>query len=93
MIAAHLHFLAQLPEGPPAQRRAGARGVVPEGILEHVSGFKSFTTTQVASAQRQLGNEHFLGKAPSQVVEGLRKQAADNELLLQKTRAALEKLG
>ena len=48
---------------------------------------------QVASAQRQLGNEHFLGKAPSQVVEGLRKQAADNELLLQKTRAALEKLG
>ena len=48
---------------------------------------------QVASAQRQLGNEQFLSKAPPQVVEGLRKQAADNELLLQKTRTALEKLG
>jgi valyl-tRNA synthetase len=47
----------------------------------------------VAGAQRQLGNEQFLSKAPPQVVEGLRKQAADNELLLQKARAALQKLG
>ena len=48
---------------------------------------------QLASAQRQLGNEHFLSKAPAPVVEGLRRQAADNELLAQKTRAALDKLG
>jgi len=47
---------------------------------------------QLASAQKQLGNEHFLGKAPAHIVEGLRKQAADNELLVQKTRSALDKL-
>ena len=48
---------------------------------------------QLDSAQRQLGNEQFLGKAPAHVVEGLRRQAADNELLAQKIRAALGKLG
>ena len=47
---------------------------------------------QLASAQRQLGNEQFLGKAPARVVEGLRKQAAENELLAQKIRTALNEL-
>ncbi len=44
------------------------------------------------SAERQLGNESFLAKAPAKVVEGLKKQEAETRLLLEKTRAALENL-
>jgi valyl-tRNA synthetase len=48
---------------------------------------------QLAGAQRQLGNEKFLAKAPATVVEGLKKQAAELDLLIQKNRKALEGLG
>jgi valyl-tRNA synthetase len=44
------------------------------------------------SAERQLGNEGFLAKAPAQVVEGLKKQEAETCLLLEKARAALAAL-
>jgi valyl-tRNA synthetase len=44
------------------------------------------------SAERQLGNEGFLAKAPANVVEGLRKQEAETRLLLEKARAALKNL-
>jgi valyl-tRNA synthetase len=44
------------------------------------------------SAERQLGNEGFLAKAPAQVVEGLKKQGAETRLLLNKARAALAAL-
>jgi valyl-tRNA synthetase len=44
------------------------------------------------SAERQLGNQSFLAKAPAQVVEGLKKQEAETRLLLEKARAALENL-
>ena len=47
---------------------------------------------QLANAQRQLGNEKFLEKAPANVVEGLRKQAAELEVLIAKTKAALDAL-
>ena len=46
----------------------------------------------LASAERQLGNEGFLAKAPAHVVEGLKKQEAETRLLLEKTRAALDAL-
>ena len=46
----------------------------------------------IAAAERQLGNEAFLKKAPAQVVEGLKKQEAETRLLLEKARAALENL-
>jgi valyl-tRNA synthetase len=46
----------------------------------------------LAAAQRQLGNEAFLKKAPPQVVEGLKKQEADTRVLLEKAREALEGL-
>jgi valyl-tRNA synthetase len=46
----------------------------------------------VASAERQLGNEGFLAKAPAKVVEGLKKQEAETRLLLEKARAALDVL-
>jgi valyl-tRNA synthetase len=44
------------------------------------------------SAERQLGNEGFLAKAPAKVVEGLKKQEAETRLLLEKARAALDAL-
>lgn len=45
-----------------------------------------------ANAERQLGNEAFLGKAPAAVVDGLRKRAAELQQLVPKTRAAIEGL-
>jgi valyl-tRNA synthetase len=46
----------------------------------------------LASAERQLGNEGFLAKAPVQVVEGLKKQEAETRILLEKAHTALEAL-
>ena len=46
----------------------------------------------LASAERQLGNDGFLAKAPAHVVEGLKKQEAETRLLLEKARAALDTL-
>jgi valyl-tRNA synthetase len=45
-----------------------------------------------ANAERQLGNGAFLGKAPAQVVDGLRKRAAELAILIPKTRIALDGL-
>ncbi len=47
---------------------------------------------EAANAERQLGNEDFLGKAPANVVDGLRRRAAELSMLIPKTRAALESL-
>ncbi len=44
------------------------------------------------SAERQLGNESFLAKAPAHVVEGLKKQESETRSLLDKARAALSAL-
>jgi valyl-tRNA synthetase len=46
----------------------------------------------IAAAERQLGNEGFLAKAPAHVVEGLKKQEAETRLLLDKAREALAAL-
>src|SRR6185369_12346799 len=46
----------------------------------------------LVSAERQLGNEGFLAKAPEHVVEGLKKQEAETRQLLEKARAALAAL-
>ncbi len=46
----------------------------------------------LAAAERQLGNESFLAKAPSNVVEGLKKQESETRALLEKARAALNAL-
>jgi len=48
--------------------------------------------TERGRAQGQLANQSFLGKAPSHVVEGLRRRLAELEQLISKTRAALEAL-
>ena len=44
---------------------------------------------QLAGGKRQLGNEQFLAKAPASVVEGLKKQTAELEILIEKTRKAM----
>ncbi len=46
----------------------------------------------LAAAEKQLGNEAFLMKAPAQVVEGLKKQDVEMRLLLEKAREALRAL-
>ncbi len=48
---------------------------------------------QLANAQRQLGNQQFLAKAPGNVVDGLKKQSKETEILIEKTRKALAGLG
>ncbi len=47
---------------------------------------------EVSNADRQLSNEGFLAKAPANVVEGLRRRAAELSVLIPKTRAALDSL-
>jgi valyl-tRNA synthetase len=46
----------------------------------------------LAAAERQLGNEGFLAKAPANLVEGLKKQEAETRLLLEKAQATLRAL-
>ena len=48
---------------------------------------------QLANLTRQLEKEQFLSKAPAHVVEGMRKQAAELKLLIEKIRRALDNLG
>jgi valyl-tRNA synthetase len=46
----------------------------------------------LAAANRQLGNETFMSKAPAHIVEGLRKQSTETQMLYDKAKAALEAL-
>jgi valyl-tRNA synthetase len=48
---------------------------------------------QLANAHKQLGNQQFLSKAPAAVVDGLKKQAAETQVLIEKGRQALASLG
>ena len=48
---------------------------------------------EFANNQRQLGNEQFLAKAPAQVVEGLRRRAAELTVLVEKAKSKLKELG
>jgi len=47
---------------------------------------------QLVSAQARLDDEQFLRKAPSHVVEGLRKQVEELTTLGEKIRAQLQEL-
>ncbi|MHB9134602.1 MAG: transposase [Armatimonadota bacterium] len=42
----HLHFILKLPDSLRRLRHGGARGIAPEGILDWVGDFKSYTTNQ-----------------------------------------------
>ncbi len=47
----------------------------------------------LGAAERQLGNEVFMAKAPAHIVAGLRKQATETKVMFEKTQAALAELG
>ena len=47
---------------------------------------------EIENAERQLGNEAFLSKAPAKVVEGLRKTLEDRKVMREKNRTALAEL-
>ena len=63
---------------------AAERDRLTKDIIRYEKGLKS--------AGGQLGNEGFLAKAPSNVVEGLKKQEAETRQLLEKARTALNAL-
>jgi valyl-tRNA synthetase len=46
----------------------------------------------LTAAEKQLGNQGFVARAPAHIVEGLKKQAAETRLLHDKTKAALDDL-
>ena len=46
----------------------------------------------IEAAQRQLGNEGFVAKAPAHIIEGLKKQYAETTALKEKAEAALAAL-
>jgi len=46
----------------------------------------------LAAAEKQLGNEAFMAKAPAHIVDGLRKQSAETQMLYDKAKSALEAL-
>jgi valyl-tRNA synthetase len=48
---------------------------------------------ELANADRQLGNQQFLAKAPPAVVEGIRKRQGELQGLTEKVKTALVKLG
>ena len=44
------------------------------------------------NGQRQLGNEQFLAKAPTKVVDGIRRRAQELEILREKVKSKLDEL-
>ena len=46
----------------------------------------------LAAAEKQLGNDAFIEKAPAHVVDGLKKQKAETKMLFEKAKAALAAL-
>jgi valyl-tRNA synthetase len=48
--------------------------------------------TELGNAQRNLGNESFLAKAPAHVIEGIRKRAAELKVLIEKSQSSLQAL-
>jgi valyl-tRNA synthetase len=63
-------------------------GVECERLAKELARFEK----EVSNAERQLANEGFLAKAPANVVEGLRRRAAELSVLIPKTRAARDGL-
>ncbi len=57
----HLHFVCRLTDAAVKLSNAGARGTIPEGVLDHLARFKSFTT----SASWKLGFDGVLWQKSS----------------------------
>ena len=57
-------------------------------LKKELDGFNK----QIDVAAFQLGNQNFLAKAPQKVVDGLRKQLANTQLLRDKAQSKLDEL-
>ena len=88
-------FLASTPELGWAEAGGPFFAVIYERTIDVVAERERLTKDiakyekGLVSAERQLGNEGFLAKAPAHVVEGLKRQEAETRQLLEKARAAL----
>jgi valyl-tRNA synthetase len=60
---------------------------------ERLSKERNKLENELANADRQLGNQQFLAKAPGHVVEGIRKRQGELQALIEKVKTALAKLG
>ncbi|MGB8029071.1 MAG: valine--tRNA ligase [Terracidiphilus sp.] len=94
-----VHFVKQITPGLPLRTRLNFDvAVIYEKTIDVAAERERLTKDiaryekGLAAAERQLGNEAFLAKAPAHVVEGLKKQEAETRLLLEKAQAALAAL-
>jgi valyl-tRNA synthetase len=94
-----IEFVDAMPEGAGVRSAPGFDvaviyertidvGVECERLAKELARFEK----EVSNAERQLANEGFLAKAPANVVEGLRRRAAELSVLIPKTRAARDGL-
>ena len=60
-----------------------------ERLKKDLQGYEK----EIANLDRQLSNEQFLSKAPSHVIENMRKRRQELEILREKTKRKLEELG
>ncbi|HXP11320.1 MAG TPA: valine--tRNA ligase [Acidobacteriaceae bacterium] len=94
-----IEFVQTMPEGTAVRSAPGFDvAVIYERTIdvavecERLSKELARFEKEVSNADRQLSNEGFLAKAPPNVVEGLRRRAAELGVLIPKTRAALDSL-
>jgi valyl-tRNA synthetase len=94
-----IEFVETIPEGTGVRSAPGFDvAVIYERTIdvaverERLSKELARFEKEVSNADRQLSNEGFLAKAPANVVEGLRRRAAELGVLIPKTRAALDSL-
>ncbi|HTZ56684.1 MAG TPA: valine--tRNA ligase [Acidobacteriaceae bacterium] len=94
-----IQFVDVMPEGSAVRSAAGFDvALVYERTIDVAAECERLNKELVrlekegSNADRQLSNEAFLAKAPANVVEGLRRRAAELNVLIPKTRAALESL-
>ena len=94
-----IEFVQTMPEGTAVRSAPGFDvAVIYERTIdvavecERLSKELARFEKEISNADRQLSNEAFLAKAPANVVEGLRRRAAELGVLIPKTRAALDSL-
>ena len=93
-------FTADLPEGAGVRSTANFDvAVVYEKQIDVAAETARLTKElaqfekEIVNADRQLGNDGFLAKAPASVVDGIRKRRGELEILIAKARTALDAFG
>ncbi len=94
-----IEFVDSMPEGAGVRSAPGFDvAVIYERTIDVAAECERLTKElarfekEISNADRQLANEGFLAKAPANVVEGLRRRAAELSVLIPKTRSAIESL-